>query len=619
MQLTFARLLIVLAIPFSIRYFYWRAGTTMNPAARWFFYLFLAVELLNFLESLLFYFTAWKPVHHAPPPPLQGRTVDILIATYNEPIHLLRETVVCAVSVRYPHNTYVLDDGNRPEVRALADEVGCNYIARSDRTHAKAGNLNNGLRHTRGEFIVTLDADHIPMPQLIDQLVGFFADPRVAAVQTTQDFYNLDSFQHFTHWEKRQIWQQQELFFSVIQPGKESYNAAFYCGSPAMLRRKALEEIGGFATESITEDMHTGLRLQKKGWRVIYYNRTVAHGLAPQTYAGFSTQWERWGQGAMQVLRREKVLFGKELSFSQRLCYFSSYYYYWMSYQKLIYLAVPAFCLLTGVFPLVADPAVFAVYFLPYFVLNILASGVLQRGMGSFALSEQYNMMKIPLLMKSFTGLFEREKKFTVTPKAKAGAARWKDVGLQLFVLAGLVVALAVGSWRLAYAAPGFPFWATTVNLMWAFFYILLFSPVVWRAMNRKELRATYRFPSRLDVPTKYSISGGNGNRAALRGFARNLNRQGFSITQASAIPQGTSLDVELSLPGRTVRAQCRVIRNQKYPQGKRIRVASGVRFEKIDPLDQDEISKFLFWEVAPRHGKLLRLTRSTQNSEPNA
>jgi cellulose synthase (UDP-forming) len=618
-QLAFARLLVVLTVPFSLRYFYWRAGSTMNPAARWFFYLFLVVEMLNFLEGLLFYFTTWKPAHHAKPDRLPGRTVDILVATYNEPVHLLRETLVCAASVQYPHNTYVLDDGNRPEVRALAAELGCNYIARENRVHAKAGNLNNALRHTKGEFIVTLDADHVPMPDLIDQLLGFFSDPKVAAVQTAQDFYNLDSFQHLSQWEHQHAWQQQELFFSVIQPGKDGYNAAFYCGSPAMLRRKALEEIHGFATESITEDMHTGLRLQKKGWRTIYYNRTVARGLAPQTFTGFATQWQRWGQGAMQVLREEQVLFGGELTFGQRVCYFSSYYYYWMSFQKLLYMLVPPFCLLTGLFPLVAEPAVFAAYFLPYFLLNLMASSVLQGGVVSFTLSEQYNMMKIPILMKSLFGLFGREKKFSVTPKSTAGAAHWSDVGLQLILLATLVAGVVVGSFRLYRSDPGFSFWAMLVNLFWAFLYVILFSPVVWRALNRRELRASYRFPGSLEVPAAYSFTAENGHRVSTQGFARNLNRGGFSITQAGAIPKGTRLEVALSLPGRTIHAQAQVIRHQNYAHERAVRVANGARFVQIDPLDQDEISKYLFWEVAPRHGKLLRLTRTTQNLEPNS
>jgi cellulose synthase (UDP-forming) len=603
---------------FSVRYFWWRATATFTPAALWFFYLFLAAEMLNFIEATLFYFTTWKRTQHRSPTAMPSRTVDILIATYNEPVQLLRETLICAVSVRYPHITYILDDGNRPEVRALANEIGCEYIARVSREHAKAGNLNNALRHTHGEFLVTLDADHVPMPDMIDRLLGFFADPNVAAVQTTQDFYNLDSFQHLTRWERRQAWQQQELFFSVIQPGKDACNAAFYCGSPAILRRKALEDIGGFATESVTEDMHTGLRLQKKGWRLIYYNKTVARGLAPHTFTAFATQWQRWGRGAMQVLRRERVLFSRSLSLRQRINYFSSYYYYWMSYQKLIYALVPVFCLLTGIFPLAAQPLAFAAFFLPYFLLNLLASSLLQGGLASFVLSEQYNMVKIPLLMKSLAGLFGGQSKFSVTPKSKARAARWTEVAMQLSILGALVAALAVGGWRLARAEPGYFFWATLANLLWAVFYIVLFAPVVWRAMVRKELRAAYRFSGRLNVPAKYSLHGTNGNTPFARGHARNLNRGGFSITSDSALPEGAHVDVELALRNRKIRALARVVRHHEFSYRGQKRVCNGLQFERIDPRDQDDISKYLFWEVSPAQGQFLRLTRNTQALEPN-
>src|ERR1019366_3646488 len=153
-KLGVARVTIVLAVIFSMRYFFWRATSTMNPAARWFFYIFIVAEALNFLEALLFYVTVWAPTRHTAPSPIPGRTVDVFIATYNEPVELRRETVLCAASMRYPHKTYVLDDGNRPEVKRLAEEFGCEYLARTERTHAKAGNLNHGMQHSQGEFIV---------------------------------------------------------------------------------------------------------------------------------------------------------------------------------------------------------------------------------------------------------------------------------------------------------------------------------------------------------------------------------------------------------------------------------------------------------------------------------
>src|SRR6185437_2424129 len=114
------RVVIVIALIFTVLYFYWRVDATMNPAAKWFFYLFLVAEMLNFIEAALFYFTPWKPSDRQPQPSVSGRAVDVFITTYNEPVSLLRETVLCAVSLSYPHKTYLLDDGDRPEVAELA-------------------------------------------------------------------------------------------------------------------------------------------------------------------------------------------------------------------------------------------------------------------------------------------------------------------------------------------------------------------------------------------------------------------------------------------------------------------------------------------------------------------
>ncbi len=608
------RVLILITVVFTIRYFYWRVGWTMNPAAKWFFYTFLVAEMLNFIEAALFYITTWKPTNRSPRPVILERTVDVFITTYNEPVSLLRETALCAVSIEYPHKTYILDDGDRLEIADLARELNCTYISRKERTGAKAGNLNNALRQTQSEFIVTLDADHVPMPGLIGELIGFFAEPRVGVVQTTQDFYNLDSFQHRMRVEKEKGWQQQELFFSVIQPGKDGYNATFYCGSPAMLRRSALEEIGGFATESITEDMHTGLRLQKKGWSVEYYNHTVARGLAPQTYRGFATQWQRWGQGAMQVLRKENPLFGRGLSFGQRLNYFASFYFYWMSFQKFIYIATPIFCLVSGIFPLIAVPRVFAIYFLPYFLLNVFSTAALQGGFSGFWLSEEFNLIKMPVLMATSLGFFRREVPFKVTPKARDTSARWTEVWLQSLLLIGVLVALGFGFWKVSQTTPeGYYFWALVVNIICAIFYILLFVPVIWRAFRHKELRASYRFPSHLDVPVLFGYNAEGGGHVVGRGFARNLNRNGFSITQKDAVPMGATVAVELSLPNGTIHAHARVVRNVEFFKGENKRTSSGLVFEQIDPLDQDSISKHLFWEVAPRHGNILTMTRRSQ------
>jgi cellulose synthase (UDP-forming) len=607
LRLAFSRIAVVLAVVFTVRYFYWRIGHTMNPAAKWFFYLFLVAEALNFLESALFYFVAWRPTVYATPPSLSGRSVDVFITTYNEPLELLRETLVCAVSIEYPHRTFVLDDGNRPELAELAEELGCEYVNRPDHSDAKAGNLNHALQQTHGEFILVLDADHVPAPDIIDQLIGFFTDPKIAIVQTAQDFYNLDSFQHLTNWNSKYAWQQQELFFNVIQPGKDHYNAAFYCGSPALLRREALNQVGGFATGTITEDMHTGMRLQKKGWRVLYHNRTLARGLAPQTFVGFAIQWQRWGHGAMQVLRRENPLFGRGLGFGQRLCYFGSFYFYWMGFQKLAYILTPIFCLISGVFPLVTQPEIFVLYFGPYFLFNTVASSLFQGGLRNFLMSEEFNLLKLKVLMKSATGLLTTGK-FKVTPKSQAGGAGLGDVILHVLLALGILVAMGFGLKRLFLLPVGYEFWAYAVNLFWGAFYLFLLGPLVWRAMRRKELRASYRFPARLDVPVAIVAHG-----HSCETYARNLNRYGISVTLDEPLPPDATVELELKLPGCKVHALGRIVRNRKYQHKRNSRFSSGIRFERITPADQDEISKYLFWNIAPREGGVLRLTRMTQ------
>jgi cellulose synthase (UDP-forming) len=606
------RIAMVLAIVASLRYFAWRVTDTMNPAVVWFFYVFLAAELVGFGEVLLFYLTTWRRRNHESPPAIPGRTVDVFIPTYNEPVALLRDTAVCAVSMRYPHTTWLLDDGNRPEVRELAVELGCRYLARTDRSHAKAGNLNHALKHSQGDFLVTLDADHVPQPDLIDRLLGFFENPKVAIVQVNQDFYNLDSFQHATDWEDRAAWQQQELFFNVIQPGKDALGAAMYCGSPAMLRRSALDEIGGFATETVTEDMHTGLRLQKLGWEVVYYNRTLARGLAPQTFEAYRTQWHRWGLGAMQVFRLERPLLGPGLTLRQRLAYLSSFYFYWTSVQKLFFLLVPVFCIATGVFPLVTDAGQYLVYFVPALVLNLLATIALQGGVTGFVLTERYNLIKLGSMLQALSGLVRKKAQFRVTPKSKSGGATLLQVLPYALMVALLGLSVIGGGFRILAARGPNELWAYAVTVGFALFFLYLLVPVVLLAFKRRELRVIYRFPQRLDLPLKVRMAGAGGTAWA-ETYARNLNRFGLSITLDAGLVRDTDVDLEIRLPDRTVRAVASVRWTSRLELDKGIRFANGLRFERITPTDQDAIARHLFWEIAPRHGEQLTMTHRSQ------
>ena len=372
-----ARIVAALFTFYGIYYLLWRTGWTLNLDALWLALPLLFAEILGFVDFLLFFFITWsvpRPrVEQAP----AGMSVDVYITTYDEEPDLLRSTILGAVHMRYPHETYVLDDGRRPAVRALAESLGARYVTRDDTRNAKAGNINHALGVTGGDFIAIFDADHVPHPQFLERTLGRFEDERVALVQTPQEFYNVDSIQHAGDASEGSDtrWHEQSLFYRVIQPGKERLNSVFWCGSNAVLRRSAIESIGGIATDTITEDIHTTVKLHKAGWRTAYHNELLATGIAPDDLDSFLTQRKRWAQGAMQVLRSgDNPMWTSGLTLTQRLSYWASMSTYFASFQKLTLIATPLVVLVTGVLPMNTFGWNFFAHFIPYFVLGIWAT-----------------------------------------------------------------------------------------------------------------------------------------------------------------------------------------------------------------------------------------------------
>ena len=184
------------------------------------------------------------------PPEGPRRSIDVLVCSYNESLDLVRQTLRCALAIRGPHRTWLLDDGDRPAARALAAELGCDYLSRQRNTDFKAGNLNHALAHTDAELVLVLDADHLVRPEIVERLAGYFADPAVALVQTPQVFYNVDSFQHHFRAGERRLWHEGAVFHHAMQPGADRWNAAFFVGTGAILRRSALERIGGLTNRN---------------------------------------------------------------------------------------------------------------------------------------------------------------------------------------------------------------------------------------------------------------------------------------------------------------------------------------------------------------------------------
>jgi cellulose synthase (UDP-forming) len=241
-RLALLRLLIASNLLLGASYLAWRYTHTINWAAWALALALLAAETYTYLDAWLFGLTVWRLRRRGQPPPApSGATVDLFITCYDEPVGLVRDTVRAALAVGYPHRTYVLDDGDSPAMRAMAEAAGAGYLVRAAEwrgrpRHAKAGNLNNALLQTTGEFLLILDADQIPDPRILDRTLGYFGDPRVAFVQTPQWFYNVPPGDPFGC--------QAPLFYGPIMQGKDGWNAAFFCGSNAVLRREALMQLG---------------------------------------------------------------------------------------------------------------------------------------------------------------------------------------------------------------------------------------------------------------------------------------------------------------------------------------------------------------------------------------
>jgi cellulose synthase (UDP-forming) len=236
------RVLVLLTLVAGTIYVGWRWFYSVNWVNWWIAVPLVVAETYSLIDSYLFGSTMWRrKVRGEAPPPPEDATVDVLITTYNEPVEMVAATAEASQRITHPHTTWILDDGDRPEMRAAAERLGVGYLTRGDEwrdmpRHAKAGNLNSALFRTDGEFLLVLDADQVPDPAILDRTLGWFRDPEVALVQTPQWFSNVTG--------SDPLGSQAPLFYGPIQQGKDGWNAAFFCGSNALLRRDALMQLG---------------------------------------------------------------------------------------------------------------------------------------------------------------------------------------------------------------------------------------------------------------------------------------------------------------------------------------------------------------------------------------
>lgn len=431
-----SRIIVVgILIVLTIRYVLWRILSTLNlsdPLNGVFSLGLLALELLMLVGGVIQLFLLLRVRDRRPEANRLSEavgngnftpTVDILIPTYNEPIFILRRTVIGCQALEYPSKTvYLLDDTRRPEVQALADELNCQYLTRPDNRHAKAGNLNHALSLTQGELVVIFDADFVPTKNFLIRTVGFFQDPQVGLVQTPQSFYNSDPIARNLGLEDV-LTPEEEVFYRQIQPVRDAAGGVICSGTSFVVRRSALTKIGGFVTESLSEDYFTGIHLASKGYRLVYLNEKLSAGLAAENISAQALQRIRWAQGTLQAFFiRFNPLTIRGLTPLQRLAHLEGLLHWFTSISRVGFLLMPLAYAFLGVIPLKASETELLYFFLPYYLVQLTAFSWLNFRSRSAFLSDIYSLvLTFPLALTVVQVMLNPfGKGFKVTPKGTA-------------------------------------------------------------------------------------------------------------------------------------------------------------------------------------------------------
>lgn len=583
----------------SLAYFAYRIPL-WNPDAPVIASLLLAAELFGVFTLVLHVFATWTLVEREAPPPPPGYEADIFITTWNESVEILRCTLLAAKQVSHVRAVWLLDDGCRAEMWALARELGVKYVARQDRSHAKAGNLNNALSLSDAPFVAIFDCDHAPSPDFLERTLGYFMDPSVAFVQTPQDFYNVDSFQHRGSAGSKEAWHEQTLFYRAIQPGKDRWNATFFCGSCAVLRREALEDIGGFATGTITEDMHTSLRFHKNGWSAVYHAEALAFGLSPANLEQYSTQRLRWGRGAMQVWAKEGILFRGRLTLAQRIAYLTSTITYFEGWQKAIVYCLPILVLVTGTMPIVWTGWKFLLIFAAWFLSGMIVNEIFSRGYAKTVWTEEYNFLRFATFIKATLALVLPIKwQFSVTPKGLLGETRLPmSLWPQMLVAISGILSILVGAYRF-HAYHHMPQDAFIANLFWVVVSAALSIKALSFATGRRQRRSEHRFP--IPLIARITTHDGAGRTKSRVCVARDISSLGMSLDIRKGTVPASLVEGELLLPSGSAPFRGAIVRRFTNPAS--ANESLGLAFDWTRPGDADALNSCLYgnalqWDV---------------------
>lgn len=547
---------ILLAAFMALRYIQWRAFDTLiytGPLD------FIGMSLLFLAEvyGLIIYFLGmfvniWPLESRHIPLPVETEklpTVDIFIPTYNEPDEIIRITATAASQLDYPREKlriYIIDDGgthakrNHPDqgmsawerhfrIREMADELGIGYITRETNHHAKAGNINHALQNTDGDLVLVLDCDHVPTRDFLQNTVGhFIADPKLFLVQTPHFFINPTPVEKSLNGIANPSGEN-DMFYRRIHPALNFWNASYFCGSAALLRRKYLMEVGGICGTTITEDAETAFQLHSRGYNSIYINKPMVCGLSPESYEDYVVQRSRWAQGMIQLILLNNPLKTKGLSLPQKIAYFNSSFFWFFGFPRFIYFIAPASYLILGLNIYHASWLQILSITVPYVLSIYVVMDFFYAGTRQPFFSEIYESVQSLFLMPAVISVLlnPRRPSFKVTPK---GLMNDKDYLSPLAAPFFLVIAINLVAVILAsikwFAEPILRD-VIMVTGAWSIFNLYLALMSLGAFWERKQIRKFYRIDASGPV-TAYFPGMGTSHPGEVRNVS--LTGIGFEI-----------------------------------------------------------------------------------------
>jgi cellulose synthase (UDP-forming) len=473
--------------------------------------------------------------------------VDVLICTYNEDKEILEPTILGALAMGYRnYRVWVADDGKRPWLRKLCEQHAVGYLTRSDNLHAKAGNINAALKvlsslDEKPDFVAILDADFVPMRDFLTRTLSLMREQDVGIVQTPQHFFNPDPVQ--SNLALTRVWpDEQRFFFDTVMKSKDAWGVAFCCGTSSLIRFSALEAIGGFPTDSVTEDYLLTLRLREKGIQTVYLNEVLSLGLAPEGLKEYYGQRSRWCLGAIQICRGPSgpLKMRNGLPLIDRISLIDTFLFWSANHvMRLLAFIIPGLYLLFGVQAVHASLVDAISHVAPFILTQIVVLLWLTEGRILPIMSDLYGTLCATEVVKAFAiGLFRpKGQKFKVTAKGGDRSKRivqWPVLRIFLFYLT--VNALGIINVFVFNRSVGLTDMGV-MALFWSWYNIVVLVLACFVCIEQPQRRYRHRFPTR-DLFRLDTESG------ARMFEARDISVSGIRLNGVAPVPIGSTVNI---------------------------------------------------------------------------